>query len=157
MKKLGIVKLLFALLCITAITVTSCNRIRNYEDPPVKEDVKPTEKQYTSPEEMLFLQAELKDNKYIESVFLDMPGETLRNVSSVLIKKDGLCSVKSVVVEYINNRYIYDNIQSLPAEQIDTIQTPHKQDSVPVLHREEADTVIGGVPYKTIRYTYEDK
>lgn len=172
MKKIALFKLLFSILCITAITFVSCNRIRSYESPP-KEEVEPAqnfEEQYTTPDQLAFLQAAMIDAEYINRTFMDMPGYILYNVASVCINKfGGATTKKQVVIEYANNREIYDNLKS-PPDSMNTESTQQNitSDNAPTagktgppddtqLNRTEEDTVIGGTLYRKISYQYGNK
>lgn len=171
MKKIALFKLLFSVLCIAAISFVSCDRIRSYESPPpnseqpAEDEVEPT---YTTPDQLAFLQASMIDAEYINRAFMDMPGDVLYNVASVCINKfNGATTKKQVVIEYENNREIYDNLKS-PTDSMNTETTSQNitTNNAPTagttgppgdtqLSRTEGDTIIGGTLYRKISYQYE--
>ena len=173
MKKIALVRLLFSILCIMVVTFVSCDRIHSYESPP-KEEVEPAqnfEEQYTTPDQLAFLQAAMIDAEYINRAFMDMPGDVLYNVASVCINKfGGATTKKQVVIEYANNREIYDNLKS-PPDSMNTETPSTSQNITPdnagtaagttgppgdvQLSRTEGDTIIGGTLYRKISYQYE--
>ena len=60
--------------------------------------------------EALELQEELLTNAFIDSVFCSIPKETLKNVTSVVLKKLHYVTKDDIVSEFMTNRQIYDNL-----------------------------------------------
>ena len=170
------IKLSFAVLCaVLVIACASCNWMRNSVESPPKEEVEPAknfEEQYTTPDQLAFLQAAMIDAEYINRAFMDMSGNILYNVASVCINRFGATTKKQVVIEYTANKEIYDNLKSPPdSMNTETTSTPSSNNTNSAgtaagatgppdniqLNRVEGDTIIGGVLYRKITYQYGNK
>ena len=97
--------------------------------------------------EALELQQELLTNAFIDSVFCSIPKETLKNVTSVVLKKLHYVTKDDIVGEFMTNKQIYDNLpppdNASNATSSTTTITPT---NVPGVVREETTTVTEAPP-----------
>lgn len=70
----------------------------------------------------LFRRACLQD-AYIDSVFYALPNDVLENVASVVINKQGRATKETIVVEFMNNQDIYNNLPPPDAKATDSNST----------------------------------
>lgn len=77
----------------------------------VKKTVNPT---FYSVDEVTVYQELTRDGNKIDSVFNAMPYDILKNVSHVLIKKNGTTTKKEIVTEFTSHKDIYPNLPKTP-------------------------------------------
>ena len=98
--------------------------------------------------EVLELQEELKTNAFIDSVFCSIPKATLRNVSSVILKKMHYVTKDDIVSEWLTNRQIYDNLP--PPDSTSNVKsstsTTITPTAIPGVVHEETTTVTEAPP-----------
>lgn len=131
--------LLVTLLCIVAsCTVTSCDNLQDAKNALSKSQVDTAfvkecvysvvTPEFTTIDEVLLCQQKLNNNAYVDSMFMSLPENLLKNVATVLLKKTGRATKKAIVNEYISNKDIYKNLPIQPGEQeTETTLVPLKQ------------------------------
>lgn len=67
--------------------------------------------------------------KSVEAEFLSMPPEILKQVGTVCINRDGYATMESIVLDYNNNKQIYNNLA--PPNDNDTATTVDPTDNTP--------------------------
>ncbi len=103
------------------------------------------------------------DDKQIDDVFVQLPEQIIQNVAGVCISKNGCVSKRELVLEYLDNQNVYDNLPNVeaannPAQPVDTTATDlgnRRDDIISTSYRYRTDTV-NGKPVK-IRITTEEK
>ena len=68
--------------------------------------------QFTNIRELISFRTQMNEDYAIDSVFRVIPEPILNNVASVLFKKNGFATKKSIVEEYRANSSIYNNLPS---------------------------------------------
>lgn len=106
-------------------------------------------------EEVVIMRDLYAGKKADDEVFLSMPEDVLRNVAGTLIKRQGSVSKSELVLEYTENKQIYDYLptNSSPTDSID----PGCVDNSKVLstsYHRRTDT-IDGKPVKIMVKTEE--
>lgn len=130
-----------------------------YVQDPVEAYVNPS---FTSVSELcIFRDLEIEDYR-IDDVFCDLPQNTLVNVATVCINRDGFVTKRSCVQEYLKNQSTYDNLStSTESTKEDTIQikmppnvetTASNEDRY---IRSERDTIIDGKQARITEYKKE--
>ena len=98
--------------------------------------------------EALELQEELLTNAFIDSVFCSIPKETLKNVTSVVLKKLHYVTKDDIVSEFMTNRQIYDNLP--PPDSTSNVKsstsTTITPTAIPGVVHEETTTVTEAPP-----------
>ena len=156
----------FIVLALAApFLLCSCEKVKEYTTPEVDKAVvlecieTTVNPLMTSVEEVLVYHGQMAEEYTINEVFCTMSPETLKNIASVCLKKNGCTSKKDIVLEYQANRAIYDNlpvnqpspepIEPTPDKPIPPTVQPNSPDVPPTstTTRTEDDTV-NGVPLK---------
>lgn len=96
-----------------------CDSTESIED-RISDLVCPT---FISAEEVLIYRQTEMDMKRVDSVFYSIPEGTLINVCSVLVKKNGDMTKRSIVEEYESNSSIYKNLPAASEKEIDLSAT----------------------------------
>ena len=139
----GVLFLLLAVAASTAVNVAlaSCDNPRVKQLAPtvnkaVVQDcldsiVNPV---FTSMNDVFELQKELKTNAFIDSVFMSMPQDVLKNVSSVVMGKRHYVTKDDIVGEFLQNRQIYENLPgATPPDNVsDTNSSTTKETKTPI-------------------------
>lgn len=73
--------------------------------------------------EVLKLQRSMQEIASVDSAFMAMPAEVVKNVSSVLLKKNGQVKKKDVVDEFRLHKDIYTALPSATPKKVDTTAT----------------------------------
>jgi len=152
-------KMLLSIFLVAFIAaVVGCNRITS-QNPPSdstgsEQIYSPTEHTFANVADVLVYQIDQQEIEKIHTLFLSLPQETVANVANVLINKNGLCTEQTIVEEYLCRTDVYDNL--IPSAPTATDSAYQQQDTAKQtkLRCYEADTVIGGIPYKQIKYQY---
>lgn len=103
---------------------------------------------FKSIEDIRLAQAETITTWQEDSVFRCMTPSTLANVSAVVLKRDGVATITSIVQEYRANSSIYDPIASVTPEVQNNVkgqngaELPHNKNEGSVTYQMK-DTVIG--------------
>lgn len=103
------------LIAICSIGIASCDRKINPVDQgdsiwvaeQLSEFTNPT---CTSVDEVLVTQDLMKEKDQNILLFKSMPQETLKDVATVLINRNGKTSLNEIVDEYVANNSVYDNL-----------------------------------------------
>ena len=153
----GCIIVLFAVLASTAASVAlvSC-------DNPVTKMVTPTVSKasvqacldsivnpvFTNVNDVFELQKQLTSNAFIDSVFMSMPPDVLKNVSTVMIKKRPHCTKDDIVGEFLQNRQIYENLPATPPDNASNanITTNETKTPIPGVVIKETTTVTEAPP-----------
>lgn len=125
---------------------------------------------YTNPvfsntEELLSFRDFYVDDKQLDDVFIQLPEKVIQNVAGVCISKNGCVSKRELVLEYLDNQDVYNNLPNVkasdnPAQPVDTNATDlgNRRDNNNIIstsYRYRTDTV-NGKPIK-IRVMTEEK
>lgn len=113
----------------------------------VKQTVNPT---FYSVDEVAVYQELTRDGNKIDSVFNAMPYDILKNVSHVLINKNGTATKKEIVMELLNHKDVYKNLPKTPEPitEDSIVNTKGKKSGVfSTSYKYRTDTV-DGVPVK---------
>ena len=113
----------------------------------VKKTVNPT---FYSVDEVAVYQELTRDGNKIDSVFNAMPYDILKNVSHVLIKKNGTTTKKEIVMEFTSHKDIYPNLPKTPdpITEDSVVKTKGKKSGVfSTSYKYRTDTV-DGIPVK---------
>lgn len=107
---------------------------------------------FTSYSDVIECQKTLKTNAFVDSVFLAMPPNIIKNVYTVLSKKITFVQKSDIVGEFLSNRQIYDNLPPpspddnvAKTDQTTTITTTTPTKIPGVVH-EETTTVTEAPP-----------
>jgi len=129
-----------------------------YTDSIVKQSVQNTiNPLFDSVDEVLSFRSKTLEGLAIEDEFNNMPEQVLKTVASVIIKREGHASRRSIVYEYKANKQVYDNLPtasdkkngSSGGEPVRSVDSTASND----LHLEvvSKDTVIDGEAYTLIK------
>lgn len=109
-----------SLLTLIMMTIiSSCDRFgwkdRIYDTSPDSSFVVQTVKATINPHFTSYLEVKEYQTRSIElfsmdETFRNIPEETLRNITSVCLKKDTYITKQDIVNEYLSNRGVYDNL-----------------------------------------------
>lgn len=113
----------------------------------VKKTINPT---FYSVDEVTVYQELTRDGNKIDSVFNAMPYDILKNVSHVLIKKNGTTTKKEIVTEFTSHKDIYPNLPKTPDPIIEdsVVNVKGKKPGVfSTSYKYRTDTV-DGIPVK---------
>lgn len=111
-------------------------------------------------EEVILFQEKSLEGEQIDVEFNQMPEETLRNVATVCIKREGCISKRGIIYEYRANRSVYDNLPQGATPSIETSIPTGSKEGNPVTSVDSSkvpigetrytqhDTIIGGKTYK---------
>lgn len=113
----------------------------------IKETVNPV---FYSVDEAIVYQELTRDGNKIDSAFNAMPYDILKNVSHVLIKKNGTATKKEIVMESQNHKDVYPNLPKTPdpITEDSVVKTKGKKSGVfSTSYKYRTDTV-DGVPVK---------
>lgn len=118
---------------------------------------------FNSADELLSFRDLYVDNKQLDDIFVQLPEQIIQNVAGVCISKNGCVSKRELVLEYLDNQNVYDNLPNVkaadnPVQSVDTTATDlgNKRDNIiSTSYRYRIDTV-NGKPVK-IRITTEEK
>lgn len=103
---------------------------------------------FTSPGELVIFRDVMAENQEIDKLFLEMPEDVLVQVASVLLKRDGHVTKKSVISEYKAGRNIYDNLKP-PSEEYEALKAdPPSTALIEDVSYSMKDTIINGKPQK---------
>lgn len=120
---------------------------------------------------LVYRELEISGNQ-IDSLFLSLPTNILKNVATVVINKDGRATKLNIVHEYLANQQVYDNLASdnvLPLKKLESLSTMEESRatkvdsaSTPVdeITYRQHDTTLNGKPYKVTieqKKKYESK
>ena len=117
---------------------------------------------FTTTSDVFELQKQLKTNAFIDSVFLSLPPDVLKNVSTVVLKKLYRVTKDDIVGEFLTNRQIYDNLpppdstSNVTSSTSTTTTTPTK---IPGIVHEETTTVTEAPPTRveeSLANSYKD-
>ena len=103
----------------------------------------------TTPSDVFQLQDRLKTNAFVDSVFMSLPPDVLKNVSTVVLKKLYRVTKDNIVGEFLTNRQIYNNLpapddtSNVASSTSTTTTTPTK---IPGIVHEETTTVTEAPP-----------
>jgi len=151
----------FVLATVGAVALISCNETgpRFLHPAPSKQVVQlcldsivnPT---FTSFSDVIECQKTLKSNAFIDSVFLSMSPDIIKNVYSVVSKKIHYVQKSDLVGEWLNNRSIYDNLpppddKVANTNQTTTITTEEKT-IIPGVVKEGTTTVTEAPPTRVV-------
>ena len=169
----------YVLLLVSSIAICSCTKSGN---PPAQETtgvdsatvelcnmqfeefVNPT---FTDVSDVLAFQSMELQEANVDEVFLSLPQDVLSNVTTVVLKRLPSAKIADIVVEYLNNRAVYDGLHSEenptePATTTDTTavtEEQHPTSSDEVSYHYETDTLPDGtisvVKVETKRIRYE--
>lgn len=109
---------------------------------------------FTSYSDVIECQKTLKSNAFIDSVFLSMPPDIIKNVYSVVSKKINYVQKSDLVGEWLNNKSIYDNLPPpddnvANTNQTTTIKTEEKT-PIPGIVKEGTTTVTEAQPTRAV-------
>lgn len=118
---------------------------------------------FNSTDELLSFRDFYVDDKQLDDVFVQLPEQVIQNVAGVCISKNGCVSKRELVLEYLDNQDVYNNLPNVkasdnPAQPVDTTATDlgDKRDNIiSTSYRYRTDTV-NGKPVK-IRVMTEEK
>jgi len=118
---------------------------------------------FNSTDELLSFRDFYVDDKQLDDVFVQLPEQVIQNVAGVCISKNGSVSKRELVLEYLDNQDVYNNLPNVkagdnPAQPVDTTATDlgNKRDNIiSTSYRYRTDTV-NGKPVK-IRVMTEEK
>lgn len=118
---------------------------------------------FNSADELLSFRDFYIDDKQLDDIFVQLPEQTIQSVAGVCISKNGRVSKRELVLEYLDNQDVYNNLPNVkasdnPAQPVDTAATDlgNKRDNIiSTSYRYRTDTV-NGKPVK-IRITTEEK
>ena len=151
----------FIVLALAApFLLCSCEKVKEYTTPEVDKAVilecieTTVNPLMTSVEEVLVYHGQMAEEYTINEVFCTMSPETLKNIASVCLKKNGCTSKKDIVLEYQANRAIYDNLPvNQPSPESEKLQ-PDKQ--IPPTVEIKVDGMPGDVPPSSVVTRTED-
>ena len=106
--------------------------------------------QFTDVQDVLQHQEEVKNDAFVDSVYIHIPKDALYNISRVVIGRAGSATKRSIVHEYIanyNNVYKYIK-EKVPLTRGDTIKLPPSSST---------DTIIDGKHFKLIKETKNEQ
>lgn len=108
---------------------------------------------FTNVSDVFELQKTLATNAFIDSVFLSLPPDVLKNVSTVVLKKMHHVTKDDIVGEFLNNRNIYDNLP--PPDETSNVNsstttTTITSTAVPGIVHEETTTVANAQPTRAV-------
>lgn len=83
----------------------------------------------------------------IDAEFNQLPDEVLKNVASVVIKREGLASKRSIVYEYRANKKVYDNLPTSPSNADNSKDNIGSTEGNPVTSADSIDKPVGEVRY----------
>ena len=103
---------------------------------------------FTNVNDVFELQKQLTSNAFIDSVFMSMPPDVLKNVSTVMIKKRPHCTKDDIVGEFLQNRQIYENLPATPPDNASNanITTNETKTPIPGVVIKETTTVTEAPP-----------
>lgn len=147
----------FVLFAALSLTICSCSKDEP-KQPEQKQEVKAEpatfasqleaviNPAFTSVEDVVIFQSSLQSDLSIEASFLEIPVDVLKNVSNVLIAKNGRATKRDIVTEYKAQKDIYDNLTKFKPE-IDEDPTAVEGQQLPepmnVSYHYEIDTIDG--------------
>lgn len=112
---------------------------------------------FNTVDEVLSFRSKTLEGLAIEDEFNNMPEQVLKTVASVIIKREGHASRRSIVYEYKANKQVYDNLPtdsdkkngSSGGEPVRSVDSTASNN----LHLEvvSKDTVINGEPYTLVK------
>lgn len=108
---------------------------------------------FTSYSDVIECQKTLKSNAFIDSVFLSMPPDIIKNVYSVVSKKINYVQKSDLVGEWLNNRSIYDNLPPPDDKVANTNQVTIKTEeltAIPGIVKEGTTTVTEAQPTRAV-------
>lgn len=125
------------LLLVLSIAICSCTKPGNPPAQPTtevdsatvelcnmqfEEFVNPT---FTDVSDVLAFQSMELQEANVDEVFLSMPQDVLSNVTTVVLKRLPSAKIADIVVEYLNNRAVYDGLhtEENPTEPASTTET----------------------------------
>ena len=118
---------------------------------------------FNSTDELLSFRDFYVDDKQLDDIFVQLPEQIIQNVAGVCISKNGSVSKRELVLEYLDNQDVYNNLPNVkaadnPAQSVDTTATDlgdKRNNIISTSYRYRTDTV-NGKPVK-IRVTTEEK
>ena len=152
----GVLFLLLAVAASTAVNVAlaSCDNPRVNRLTPAKVNkavvqdcldsiVNPV---FTSVNDAFELQKQLVTNAFIDSVFMSMPQDILKNVTTVMMKKRAYVTKDDIVGEFLQNRQIYENLPATPPDNANITTTKEEKTPIPGVVIKETTTVTEAPP-----------
>lgn len=154
---LGVYMIALTLAVVGACTLTSCDKLVSYPDNydtandsvlvaqqveaianPVFETVK----------EVILYRYQADQGAKIDSIFSALTDEQVKNVSTVVINRDGCATKKSIVEEYRANNTVYDNLPT--ASQSANVSQKVDLSSTDLGNRrDESDVISTSYQYRT--------
>lgn len=150
------------------VTLTSCDKGKAMFTPTVESAqvklcidsiVNPA---FTSATDAISLQNTLNANAYVDSIFMNLPEKTVRDVCSVLLKRRATVTKKDIVNEFVANRQIYENLPKNGAPTADKPDVNKQSETIakigPVELTNEATTTVKEAPPTRVGYSgsYKD-
>lgn len=154
---LGIYMIALTLAVVGACTLTSCDRLVSYPDNydkasdsvlvaqqveaianPVFETVK----------EVILYRYQADQGAKIDSIFSALTDEQVKNVSTVVINRDGCATKKAIVEEYRANNTVYDNLPTA-SQSADVSQKVDLSSTDLGNRRDESDVISTSYQYRT--------
>lgn len=110
---------------------------------------------FMSYSDVIECQKTLKTNMFVDSVFMTMPPDIIKNVYSVVSKKINYVQKSDIVGEFLSNRQIYDNLPPpAPDDKVaNTNQTTIKTEDptpIPGIVKEGTTTVTEAQPTRAV-------
>ena len=108
---------------------------------------------FTTTSDVFELQKTLKTNAFIDSVFLSLPPNVLKNVSTIVLKKIHHATKDDIVGEFLQNRSIYENLpppDSTSNVASSTSTTTTTPTAIPGVVHEETTTVTEAPPTRAV-------
>ena len=147
--------ILFLLAALCAIACHSCSELGKTFDTTKDQDssyvaqiiestVNPS---FTSVQDVQEFQSKLVDDVSVDETFRSMPQDVLRNVATVCLRKYSLLTKKDIVLEYENNRAVYDNLPENSTADTASQQSASKNEPTAVEEQQK--------PASSISYRYE--
>lgn len=105
-------KFLYLLLAVCTLMTTSCARRREAVKTPVQQAQvqQPTEPTFTKVSEFITYRDLCVTEAQEDSLFLTMNEQLLRAVTNVVINRDSVATKHAVIMEYLANAKVYDNL-----------------------------------------------
>ena len=109
-------------LCFMSTTVVSCDRVE--QSTTTVDSVQVNPQAFTSVEQVMSTYQHEVEEYETNQVFLDIPEPILRQVAAVSFKKYTEVTKDILVMEYLNNKKIYDNLVKPESTESEEIAPP---------------------------------
>ena len=107
--------------------------------------------EFKSVSEVIIFRDQLQENEQTDSIFMALPAGVLRDVTNVLLNKNGTATKLTIVNEYLDNQSVYNNLspkQSQSNENAEEVKIRNDTSATKILENRveltEIDTVING-------------